>query len=53
MLEWDTTEDHAFAKEKFEKWKGFHEDAINSSGLHAREHVSIFLNSASVANEDG
>ena len=40
MLEWDTPEDHAFAKEKFEKWKGFHEDAINSSGLMAREHVS-------------
>lgn len=38
MLEWDTPEDHAFAKEKFEKWKGFHEDAINSSGLHAKEH---------------
>ncbi|KAF2222627.1 P-loop containing nucleoside triphosphate hydrolase protein [Elsinoe ampelina] len=38
MLEWDTEEDHAFAKDKFEKWKGFHEDAINSTGLHAREH---------------
>lgn len=40
MLEWDTPEDHAFAKNQFEKWKGFHEDAINSSGLHQREHVS-------------
>ncbi|PNS18266.1 hypothetical protein CAC42_7635 [Sphaceloma murrayae] len=38
MLEWDTPEDHEFAKDKFEKWKGFHEDAINSTGLHAREH---------------
>lgn len=40
MLEWDTPEDHTCAREAFEKWKGFHEDAINSSGLHARDHVS-------------
>ncbi|PSK51872.1 hypothetical protein B9Z65_3139 [Elsinoe australis] len=38
MLEWDTEVDHQFAKDKFEKWKGFHEDAINSTGLHARKH---------------
>ncbi|GAB7344063.1 hypothetical protein MBLNU457_1977t1 [Dothideomycetes sp. NU457] len=38
MLEWDTPEDHKFAKDKFEKWRGFHEDAINSSGLKARTH---------------
>jgi len=43
MLEWDTPEDHKFAKDKFEKWRGFHEDAINSSGLKARTHVSLFF----------
>jgi len=40
MLCWDTEEDHVRAREAFEKWKGFHEDAINSSSLKPREHVS-------------
>jgi len=38
MLCWDTEEDHRIAKEAFEKWKGFHEDAINSSNLKPRAH---------------
>ncbi|KAK2797745.1 hypothetical protein FQN51_008324 [Onygenales sp. PD_10] len=38
MLKWDTEEDQTIAKEAFEKWKGFHEDAIHSSGLKARCH---------------
>lgn len=40
MLNWDNEEDHAYAKEVFEKWKGFHEDAIHSTELKARTHVS-------------
>ncbi|RDW90131.1 uncharacterized protein DSM5745_01906 [Aspergillus mulundensis] len=38
MLNWDTEEDHERAKEAFEKWKGFHNDAIDSRGLTARKH---------------
>lgn len=41
MLEWDTEEDYAFACENFEKWRGFHNDAIESKGLVARTHVSF------------
>jgi hypothetical protein len=39
MLKWDNEADHAVAKEAFEKWKGWHEDAINSSELKPRTHV--------------
>lgn len=41
MLSWDTEEDHAFACWAFEKWRGFHNDAIESKGLEARQHVSL------------
>lgn len=41
MLIWDTEEHHKKAREAFEKWRGFHDDAINSSSLKAREHVSF------------
>lgn len=41
MLNWDNEEDHQYAKNAFEKWKGFHEDAIHSSELKPREHVSL------------
>lgn len=40
MLLWDTDEDHAFARAAFEKWRGFHDDAIASKELKARTHVS-------------
>lgn len=40
MLNWDNEEDHAFAKQEFEKWNGFHEDAIHSKDLKPRQHVS-------------
>lgn len=43
MLRWDTEEDHAFARAAFEKWKGFHDDAIASKELKPREHVSSNL----------
>ncbi|OJD13531.1 hypothetical protein AJ78_06015 [Emergomyces pasteurianus Ep9510] len=38
MLTWDTEEDHKIAKEAFEKWRGFHEDAIHSTELKSRCH---------------
>ena len=40
MLCWNTEEDHKRAKEAFEKWKGFHEDAMDSVELRPRLHVS-------------
>lgn len=43
MLSWDTEEDHKRARDAFEKWKGFHDDAIESCSLKPREpaHVSL------------
>ncbi|XHG07305.1 hypothetical protein AWENTII_010459 [Aspergillus wentii] len=38
MLNWDTDEDHQVARDAFEKWRGFHNDAIESRGLVARTH---------------
>jgi len=42
MLIWDTEEAHQQARDAFEKWKGFHDDAINSTSLKPRsaDHVS-------------
>jgi hypothetical protein len=40
MLQWDSEIDHAVAKDKFEKLRGFHDDALGSEGLQARTHVS-------------
>jgi hypothetical protein len=40
MLNWDNDEDQTRAKKAFEKWPGFHEDAINSKNLKPRTHVS-------------
>lgn len=40
MLTWDNEEDQHRAKTAFEKWKGFHDDAINSKDLKPRTHVS-------------
>ncbi|QSZ34881.1 hypothetical protein DSL72_007742 [Monilinia vaccinii-corymbosi] len=36
MLIWDTEEHNKKATEAFEKWRGFHDDAINSTSLKAR-----------------
>lgn len=38
MLIWDTEEDQKVAVEAFEKWKGWHEDALDSTMLKARTH---------------
>ena len=41
MLKWNTDEEQCNAKNAFEKWTGFHEDAIHSTELKARTHVSL------------
>jgi len=38
MLKWDNEEDQRVAKAAFEKWRGFHEDAIDSAELRPRKH---------------
>lgn len=38
MLHWEDEENQRRAKNAFEKWRGFHEDAINSTELRARTH---------------
>lgn len=40
MLKWDKAEHQKQAKDAFEKWPGFHEDAMNSNDLKPRVHVS-------------
>lgn len=39
MLQWDTEQDKERAAHAFEKWKGFHEDAIDSTDLKPRRQV--------------
>lgn len=39
MLSWDSEKDQKQAKDAFEKWKGFHEDAMNSCDLKPRKLV--------------
>lgn len=41
MMNWDNEEDQARAKKAFAKWPGFHEDAIDSTDLKPRTHVSL------------
>ena len=43
MLNWESEEDQQYAREAFEKWTGFHEDALNSRDLKPRTHVSDCL----------
>ena len=40
MLNWDTEDDRQQAKDGFAKWAGFHDDAISSTSLKPRQHVS-------------
>ncbi|KAI6708998.1 hypothetical protein JHW43_008492 [Diplocarpon mali] len=42
MLIWDTEEDHQRAREAFEKWRGFHDDAINSKSLKPRSAAHFY-----------
>lgn len=41
MLSWGSESHHSQARDAFEKWKGFHDDAINSCDLKPRLHVSV------------
>lgn len=41
MLNWDSEEEHQKAKDAFEKWNGFHEDAIHSKDLKPRATKKI------------
>lgn len=41
MLNWDSEEEHKAAKDAFEKWNGFHEDAIHSKDLKPRATVGL------------
>lgn len=52
LLNWDTEEDHKQAKDAFEKWRGFHEDAINSTELKPRAHVSCPVQNLGVTFAD-
>ncbi|KAL4895652.1 P-loop containing nucleoside triphosphate hydrolase protein [Aspergillus ambiguus] len=38
MLDWDNEADQKFVNEAFDKWRGFHNDVIESKGLVARSH---------------
>ena len=42
MLTWDTDEQQEFARRRFEKWKGFHEDVLGSRGFEKRDPVSLY-----------
>ena len=50
MLNWESEEDQQYARKAFEKWTGFHEDALNSRDLKPRTHVSDCLRFISYAN---
>ncbi|KAL8851779.1 MAG: hypothetical protein Q9221_003293 [Calogaya cf. arnoldii] len=52
MLEWRSDEDHAFAAGLFEKFAGYHEDALNSTGLVAKDRADIALLSKQEQNKD-
>lgn len=43
MLNWDNDEDQQRARDQFEKWPGFHDDALDSTCLKKREHVSCVI----------
>ena len=43
MLKWDDEENQKIVAEAFAKWKGFHNDAINSKGLTARTHPKVWF----------
>lgn len=40
MLNWDNEKDQKRATDMFEKWPGFHDDALDSTCLKKRQHVS-------------
>ncbi|KAG2414909.1 hypothetical protein HFD88_006097 [Aspergillus terreus] len=38
MLDWDNEADQKYVNDAFDKWRGFHNDVIESKGLMARTH---------------
>jgi hypothetical protein len=43
MLKWGDEEAQTYARDSFEKWKGWHEDALESTELRPRTHVCILV----------
>jgi hypothetical protein len=43
MLKWEDEAGQQLAVEAFEKWNGFHDDAIGSTELRARVHAKVSL----------
>lgn len=41
MLRWDSEQEKAAAQKQFEKWRGFHEDAIESQSLRPRDPAKV------------
>lgn len=41
MLSWDTPEDHAIAEAAFKKYDGYHDDALNSTGLRPKTAAEL------------
>ena len=41
MLHWDSEERQKKAQEAFQRWPGWHEDALDSTELRARTHVGL------------
>lgn len=55
MLHWEDEENQTRARAAFEKWRGFHDDAIDSTELRARAHVSrriVLLDMANASAEE-
>lgn len=50
MLHWEDEENQQRARDAFEKWRGFHDDAIESTELRARTHVSTLIFLIACAN---
>jgi len=51
MLKWDSEENQQLAKAIFEKWPGFHEDAIHSDELRPRTHKKTRKSEEELYNE--
>lgn len=52
MLRWDGEEEVERAKRQFEKWRGFHEDAIESKSLRPRDPAKKKPKSKEVENQE-
>lgn len=48
MLAWDSLDQDTLAHQNFDKWKGFHEDAIQSKGLVPCDQVRRSLHNLNI-----